>query len=147
MTTSTKRISDHRLAVVIAAIGTILVTAYAGLAALQILVLNPLAAVSLAWIGYWTFYAATAYTGPRPVAESGPGLWVATVLPALALSTMGLVVGAVGALTRRRWSPVTLWAGASMMLAGTILQPGIGVATLVSGGMLVAAGVGRRRAR
>ena len=44
MTTSTKRISDHRLAVVIAAIGTILVTAYAGLAALQILVLNPLAA-------------------------------------------------------------------------------------------------------
>ena len=44
MTTSTKRSSDHRAAVVIAAIGTTLVTAYAGLAALQILVLNPLAA-------------------------------------------------------------------------------------------------------
>ncbi len=44
MTTSTKRSSDHRTAVVIAAIGTTLVTAYAGVAALQILVLNPLAA-------------------------------------------------------------------------------------------------------
>lgn len=44
MTASTKRTSGHRTAVVIAAVGTALVTAYAGLAALQILVLNPLAA-------------------------------------------------------------------------------------------------------
>jgi len=36
--------SNHRTAVVFAGIGTLLVTAYAGLAALQILVLNPLAA-------------------------------------------------------------------------------------------------------
>lgn len=106
-----------------------------------------LAAVSLAWIGCWTFYAASAYTGPRPVAESGPGLWVVTVLPGLAVSTFGLLVGAVGALTSRRWSPVALWAGVSLMLVGTTLQPGIGVATLVSSGMLVAAGVGRPRAR
>jgi hypothetical protein len=105
-----------------------------------------LAAVSLAWIGCWTFYAATAYTGPRPVGESGQGLWVATVLPGLASSTLGLLVGAVGALTLRRWSPVVLWAGVSMMLVGTTLQPGIGVAALVSSGMLVAAGLGRRRA-
>jgi hypothetical protein len=105
-----------------------------------------LAAVSLAWIGCWTFYAATAYTGPRPVGESGQGLWVATVLPGLASSTLGLLVGAVGALTLRRWSPVVLWAGVSMMLVGATLQPGIGVAALVSSGMLVAAGLGRRRA-
>jgi hypothetical protein len=102
--------------------------------------------VSLAWIGCWTFYAATAYTGPRPVGESGQGLWVATVLPGLASSTLGLLVGAVGALTLRRWSPVVLWAGVSMMLVGATLQPGIGVAALVSSGMLVAAGLGRRRA-
>lgn len=105
-----------------------------------------LAALSLVWIGCWTFYAATAYTGPRPVGEGGQGLWVATVLPGLALSALGLLVGAVGALTSRRWSPLALWAGVSMMLLGTTLQPGIGVATLVSSGMLVAAGAGRRRA-
>ena len=44
MTTPTKRSSDHRIAVVIALIGTSFVIVYAGLAALQILVLNPLAA-------------------------------------------------------------------------------------------------------
>lgn len=106
-----------------------------------------LAAVSLAWIGWWTFYAATAYTGPRPVGESGQGLWVVTVLPALALSTLGLVVGAVGALTLRRWSPAGLWVGVSMLLVATTLQPGIGVATLVSTGMVAAAGIGRHRVR
>jgi hypothetical protein len=44
MTTSTNRSSDHHTAVVIAAIGTLMVTAYAALAAVQILLLNPLAA-------------------------------------------------------------------------------------------------------
>ncbi|HWM16403.1 MAG TPA: hypothetical protein VNP97_07450 [Microbacterium sp.] len=44
MTQSPNRSSEHRTAVVLAAVGTVLVSAYAGLAALQILVLNPLAA-------------------------------------------------------------------------------------------------------
>jgi hypothetical protein len=102
-----------------------------------------LGSVSLAWIGWWTFYAATAYTGLRPVGETGSGLWAATVLPGLALCALGLLVGAVSALMVPRRTPVVLWIGASMMLAGTLLQHGIGIATLVSAGMLVAAGVGR----
>lgn len=106
-----------------------------------------LAAVSLAWVGWWTFYAATAYTGPRPVGESGQGLWVVTVLPGLTLGTLGLVVGAVGALTLRPWSRAGLWVGFSLLLVATALQPGIGVATLVSTGMVAAAGVGRQRVR
>ena len=106
-----------------------------------------LAAVSLAWIGWWTLYAATAYAGPRPVSESGQELWVATVLPSLVFGAFGLLIGAVGALTSRRWSPVALWTGVGMMLVGTALQPGVGIATLVSSGLLVAAGVGRRRRR
>jgi hypothetical protein len=44
MTSSPDSTSDHRTAVLIAVFGTLLVCAYAGLAALQILVLNPLAA-------------------------------------------------------------------------------------------------------
>ena len=71
---------------------------------------------------------------------------MATVLPSLVLSALGLLAGAVGALTLHRWSPVALWAGVSVMLVGTTLQPGVGVASLVSGGMLAAAGAGRHRA-
>jgi hypothetical protein len=44
MTPSRNRSTEHRHAVVFAAVGMILVTAYAALAAFQILVLNPLAA-------------------------------------------------------------------------------------------------------
>ena len=106
-----------------------------------------LAAVSLAWIGWWTFYAATSYTGPRPTGETGPGLWAVTVLPGLPLCALGLLVGAVGAVMWRRWSTAALWVGVSIMLVGTMLRPGLGVATLVSAGMLAAAGVGRHRAR
>ncbi len=102
-----------------------------------------LVALSLAWIGGWTFAAAISYTGARPAGETGPGLWAMAVLPALALCTLGLLVGAVGALSSRRWSPVLLWGGVGLMLIGTVLQPGIGVATIVSAGMLVAAGRNR----
>lgn len=106
-----------------------------------------LAAISIGWICWWTFYAATYYSGPRPVAETGWGLWAVIVLPSVILCTIGLLVGAVGALTLRRWSPVALWCGVGLMIAGTTLQLGIGIATFVSAGMLAAAGVGRARAR
>jgi hypothetical protein len=106
-----------------------------------------LAAISLAWIGWFTFYTATAYAGPRPLGESGAGMWVAMVIPGLTLGALGLLVGAVGVLRLRRGSTVALWAGVSVLGVATILQPGIGVATLVSTGMLAAAGASRRRAR
>ena len=106
-----------------------------------------LAAVSLAWIGWWTYYAASAYTGPRPIGETGSGLWAVTVLPGLAMCALGLLIGAVSALMVPGRSPVLLWGGVIIMLVGTTLQPGIGVATLVSVGMLAAAGSGRRRTR
>jgi hypothetical protein len=102
-----------------------------------------LAAISLTWIGMWTFYAAIAYSGPRPDGETGTGLWTATVLPGLTTCAFAIVVGAVGALTFRRWSPVVLWVGVGSMLVGTALAPGIGVATIVSGAMLVTADLGR----
>ncbi|MGK3952478.1 hypothetical protein ACLKM7_09150 [Microbacterium sp. I2] len=105
------------------------------------------ASISLGWIGWWTYYAATFYSGSRPAGETGWGLWVAAVLPSIILCTIGLVVGAVGALTSRRWSSVASWCGAGMTIIGTALQLGLGIATFVSAGMLVAAGVGRAHVR
>ncbi|MBW9110024.1 hypothetical protein JNB63_04380 [Microbacterium trichothecenolyticum] len=106
-----------------------------------------LAAVSIGWIGCWTYYAATFYSTPRPAGETGWGLWVAAVLPSIILCTIGLIVGAVGALTLRRWSAVALWCGIGLAIVGTALQPGIGVATFVSSGMLAAAAGGRESVR
>ncbi len=106
-----------------------------------------LAAISLGWISWWTFYAATVYSGPRPAGETGWDRWVVTVLPGIILCTIGLLVGAAGALTRHGWSRVALWCGVGLMIAGTALQLGIGIATFVSAGLLAAAGVARDRAR
>ncbi|QEV99705.1 hypothetical protein F6J84_06065 [Microbacterium caowuchunii] len=106
-----------------------------------------LAATPIGWIGWWTYYAATFYSGPRPAGETGWGLWAATVLPSIILSTVSLIIGAVGAFTMRRWSFVALWCGVGMVVVATVLQPGIGIATFVSAGMLAAAEVGRARVR
>lgn len=106
-----------------------------------------LAGISIAWTGCWTFYAATAYSGLRPTGETGSGLWAAAVLPSIILCTLGLAAGAVGALTHRRWSSIALWCGVGLMIVGTALQFGVGITTFVSAGMLVAAGMGRARAR
>jgi len=103
------------------------------------------AAVSLAWIGFWTFYAATAYTGPRPGGETGASLWISAVLPGLATCALALLVGAVGALTSRRWSRLLLWVGVGLMLLGTALAPGMAIASFVAAAMLAAAGVQRQR--
>ncbi|MEI3867787.1 hypothetical protein V6S02_11935 [Microbacterium sp. CCNWLW134] len=111
------------------------------------IVLLTLAAISLGWILWWTFYAATSYSGPRPAGETGWALWAVTVLPAILLSTVGLLVGAVGAFTRRSWSRVALWCGIGLMIAGTALQLGVGIATFLSAGLLAAAGVARTPAR
>ena len=105
------------------------------------------AAVSLAWVGYWTFYAATAYTGPRPDGETGASLWISAVLPGLATCAVAVIAGAVGALTSRRWSPLLLWVGVGVMLLGTALAPGIAIATFVSAAMLTAAGIDRHSTR
>ncbi len=120
-----------------------LLVAFARPSAVRSIVYLVLAAISLAWIGMWTFYAATAYSGPRPDGETGVGLWIATVLPGLTTCAFALVMGAVGTLTAHRWSPVVLWVGVGLTLVGTALAPGIGVATIVSGAMLVAAGLDR----
>ncbi|MCK6067962.1 MULTISPECIES: hypothetical protein [Microbacterium] len=106
-----------------------------------------LAAVPIGWIGWWTYYAATLYSGPRPAGETGLGLWAATVLPSIILCTVSLIVGAARPLMMRRWSFVALWCGVGLMLIATVLQLGIGIATFVSAGMLAAAGVGRAPAR
>jgi hypothetical protein len=105
------------------------------------------AAISMGWICWWTFYAAVSYSGPRPAGETGGGLWAETVLPSAILCTIGVLVGAVGALTSHRWSFVALWCGVGLMTVATALQLGMGIATFVSAGMLAAAGVGRARAR
>lgn len=110
-------------------------------------VLLTLAAISLGWISWWTFYAATSHSGPRPAGETGWGLWAVTVLPAIILCTIGLLVGAVGVSTRRSWSRVALWCGIGLMIAGTALQLGVGIATFLSAGLLAAAGVARTPAR
>ena len=102
-----------------------------------------LAAVSLVWVGWWTYYAATAYTGPRPEGETGLGVWAVAVLPALALAVLGLLSAAVGALTRHRWSLWVLWGGIALIVAGTVVQPGIGIASMVSAGLLAAAAADR----
>lgn len=106
-----------------------------------------LAAISLGWIGWWTFYGATSYLGPRPNGETGQGLWGAAILPSMLLCTIGLIAGAIGVLTMGRRSSVALWCGVGLMVVGTALQPGTGIATFVSAGMLVAAAVGRERVR
>jgi hypothetical protein len=106
-----------------------------------------LAAIPLAWVGVWTFSATTAYTGPRPDGETGAILWASTVLPGLATCALALLVGAVGAVTSRRWSPPALWVGVGLMLLGTALAPGIAIATFVSGAMLTAAGIDRHGTR
>jgi len=98
-----------------------------------------LATVSLGWVAWWSFYGATSYSGPRPEGETGAGLWAAAVLPGLALCALGLLAGAWGAIARRRWSPIAVWTGVGLIVVGTAVQPGIGVATLVSAGLLVAA--------
>lgn len=103
-----------------------------------------LAAIPIGWIGWWTYYAATSYSWPRPASETGWGLWVAAVLPSIILCMIGLVVGALGALTLRRWSSAALWGGVGLIITGTVVQLGIGIATFVTAGMLAAAGVGRR---
>lgn len=106
-----------------------------------------LAAISLGWFAWWSFSSTVAYTGPRPAGETGAGLWMAVVLPGLALCSLGLFVGATGCLTRRRWSSAAVWSGVGLMVMGTALQPGIGIATAVSAGMLAAAATGGGRAR
>ncbi len=106
-----------------------------------------LAAISLGWISWWTFYAATFYSGPRPAGETGWSLWAITVLPAIMLCTIGLLAGAVGTLTRRSWSRLALWCGVGLMIAGTAIQLGIGIATFLSAGLLAAAGNALTRAR
>ncbi len=106
-----------------------------------------LATVSLGWVAWWTFYAATVYTGPRPEGETGSGVWVMTVLPAVSLCTLGLLLGIVGSVTQRRRSATVLYSGIGLILIGTTLQPGIGVATLVSAGMLAAAKTSQSSAR
>ncbi len=77
-----------------------------------------LAAISIAWIGWWTYYAATFYSGPRPAGETGLGLWATTVLPSLSVCTIGLLVGIAGALTLRRWSSLALWCGVGLINRG-----------------------------
>lgn len=106
-----------------------------------------LATISLGWIAWWTFYAATTYTGPRPDGETGSDLWVVAVLPALSLCSIGLLLGIVGCVTQHRCSAVALYSGIGLILIGTALQPGIGVATLVSAGMLAAARSSQSSAR
>ncbi|MDZ8173264.1 hypothetical protein [Microbacterium xanthum] len=103
-----------------------------------------LAAISIGWIGWWTYYAATSYSGPRPANEAGWGLWVAAVLPSIILCMIGLLVGGLGALTSRRWSTAALWCGVALIIIGTMVQIGIGIATFLTAGMLAAAGIGRR---
>lgn len=106
-----------------------------------------LATIALTGIGLLTLYAATLYTGSRPEGETGAGVWVASVLPGLAVCTLGLLAGTVGALAPWRWRTVLLWTGIGLMLIGSTLQPGIGVLTLTATGMLAAGGVGRRLPR
>jgi hypothetical protein len=85
-----------------------------------------LAVTSLAWMGWWTLFGATLYTGPRPPGETGLRLWATTVLPGVGLSALELMVGAFGALgalrTSRR-SGVALMCGAGLILIGTASSP------------------------
>ena len=102
-----------------------------------------LALTSVAWIGWWTYFGATFYTGPRPAGETGISVWAATVLPGVALSALGLMAGAfgaLGALRTRRQADIALACGVGLILIGTAIQPGIGVATFVAAGLLAAAG-------
>ncbi len=101
-----------------------------------------LAVISLMWVGWWTLYAATAYTGPRPAGETGSQLWGSVVLPGLMVCALGLVVGSLGVVLAGRSSRPLVLVGVALILAGSILQTGIAVATLVSAGLLAAAGAG-----
>lgn len=106
-----------------------------------------LASVSLAWIGWWSFYPATIYTGSRPPGETGLGLWMQAVAPSLAVSVLGLLIGVIGVAVGRRWSLVGATAGACLVCLGTTLQFGIGVSTLAAAGLVAAAGIQRNASR
>lgn len=113
----------------------------------RLMVFLVLAAVSVSWTCWWTLYAATFYAGSRPVGETGEGIWAQAVLPSILLSVLGLLIGAVGALTMRRWSPIVLWCGVVVMSVAAVLQIGTGISAFVSVAMLAAAGLSRGRAR
>lgn len=101
------------------------------------------ASVLLAWIGWWSFFSATAYTGPRPPGETGLGLWVETLGPSLGLCGLGLLIGVAGVAVGRRWALVGVSIGAFLMIFGTALDFGMGVSTLAAAGLLVAGGIQR----
>lgn len=117
-----------------------LLTAIAAPSRRRSLILLALATISLVWVGWWTAYGATLYTGPRPVDELGIDLWAAALLPSLILCALGLLVGGFAVFGARVRSYVAFVCGVGLVLIGTALQPGIGVATLASAGLLAAAG-------
>lgn len=105
------------------------------------LVFSALAAVSLTWIGGWSFYAATAGSGAWPEGESGLQAWADAVVPTLVLCGVGLAIGTAGAVSFRWWAVSALWIGVVLMIVGTAVQPGLAPGTIVAAAMLAVAAV------
>lgn len=103
--------------------------------------LTILSALGIAGALAFTWFASSELVRGTPPGVHGTDYWIAAVLPAAAFAGAGVASSVVAASVSDRGALALAWAGAGFLLIATVLQPGLGVATLPSAGLMVACAV------
>lgn len=100
------------------------------------LVLTVLAATSVLWTLGWTWYGSARLVGAPD--DVGTSRWFAQVGPAGAVACAGLALAFVALRVTGRLGVALAVVAPVLALAATVLQPGLGMATLPAAGLLAA---------
>ncbi len=100
-----------------------------------------LAIAATAWVLGWTWYGSSRLVDDAYSPLKGPEYWTAAVGPAALLSAVALGAALVSLVFTGRAARIICAGAAIGLVVATVLQPGLGIATLPAAGLLAAASV------
>lgn len=97
------------------------------------------AAAATAWVLGWTWHASSELVWSVPPGIRSIDYWYAAVLPAAIVAGVAFLPALLGLTTRGALARLLFAIGATGLVVGTILQPGLAMNTLAAAGLLAAA--------
>lgn len=106
-----------------------------------------LAGATAGWVLRWTWYGSSELVSTVPSGTQSIDYWFASVLPAAIASGVGIAAAVIAVFVPANAARFLLWVGAAVMIAATVLQPGLAINTLPAAGLIGASAIRAASAR